>query len=59
MKTPIKNIRLGVNGELKGAIEASMKDFKATLFIQNMEMEEIERDYEVYEIELDLESKPE
>lgn len=59
LKTPIKNIRLGVNGELKGAIEASMKDFKATLFIQNMEMEEIEKDYEVYEIELDLESKPE
>lgn len=55
LKTPIKNLSLGVSKELKEAIEKSIKDFKATLFIENLETKVINKDYEVYNIELDLE----
>lgn len=55
MKTPIKNLKIGVSEELKDAIEKSIKDFKATLFIENLETNVIDKDYEVYDIELDLE----
>ena len=57
LKTPIKNLSVGVNEELKSAIEQSIKDFKATLFIENLETKVIDKDYEVYNVELDLEEK--
>ncbi len=53
LKTPIKNLSIGVSKELGEAIEKSAKDFKATLFIENLETKQIEKDYEVYDIELD------
>ncbi len=59
LKTPIKNLSIGVNKELKEAIDKSIKDFKATLFIENLETSLIDKDYEVYNIELDLEQKDE
>ena len=57
LKTPIKNLVLKVNKELEEAINCSIKDFKATLFIDNLTMELIDKDYEVEKIELDLENQ--
>ncbi len=55
LKTPIKNLSIGVSKELKEAIDESIKDFKATLFIENLQTKLINKDYEVYGIELNLE----
>ena len=55
LKTPIKNLSIGVSKELKEAIDESIKDFKATLFIENLQTKLIDKDYEVYGIELNLE----
>ena len=57
LKTPIKNLSIGVSKQLEDAINKSIKDFKATLFIENLDLKEIENDYKVYNIELDLEEK--
>ena len=59
LKTPIKNLSIGVSKDLKDAIDKSIKDFKATLFIENLETKLIDKDYEVYDVELDLEEKEE
>lgn len=55
LKTPIKNLEIAVNKGLKNAIEKSEKDFKATLFIENLNIEDKEERYEVKEIELEKE----
>ena len=55
LKTPIKNLSLGVNKGLKNAIEKSIKDFKATLFIENLDIKVIDNGFEVYDIKLNLE----
>ena len=55
LKTPVKNLRLSVNKELKDAIESSIKDFRATLFIQNLEMNQVSVDYSIDDVELELE----
>ena len=55
LKTPIKKLSLGVSKNLNDALTKASKDFKATLFIENMETKIIDKDYEVYDIELDLE----
>ncbi len=57
LKTPIKSLSIGVSEELNEALEKASKDFKATLFIENMNTKIINKDYEVYNIELDLEEK--
>ena len=54
LKTPIKNLSIGVNNGLKDAINKSIKDFKATLFIENLETKIIDEGYEVYETNLDM-----
>ena len=55
LKTPIKNLYVGVNEELRNAIDKSIKDFKATLFIENLEMKVVDKEeFEIYEIKLDL-----
>ena len=54
LKTPIKKLSVGVNEGLEAAINNSMKDFKATLFIENLETKIIDKDYEVFDIELNL-----
>ena len=54
LKTPIKNLSIGVNNGLKEAINKSIKDFKATLFIENLETKLIDEGYEVYETKLDM-----
>ena len=55
LKTPIKNFDLDVNEDLKDAIEKSIKDFKATLFIKKLNISLIEDDYNIKNIELELE----
>lgn len=55
LKTPIKKLSIGINEGLKKAIDNSLKDFKATLFIEDLETKVIEKDFEVYDIELNLE----
>lgn len=57
LKTPIKNLELGLSKELNQALEEAIKDIKATLFIENMSRKEIDSSYEIYKIELDLEEK--
>lgn len=57
LKTPIKNFELSVNEELADAINKSIKDFKATLTIQNLEMSQVTGDYKLNKIELELESE--
>ncbi len=55
LKTPIKNLEIAVNKNLKDAIEKAQKDFKATLFIKNLKIEDKEDGYEVKKIELEKE----
>lgn len=55
LKTPIRNLDISVNEELQEAIEQSMKDFKATLFIQNLKIEVISDTYKINQIELEIE----
>lgn len=52
LKTPISLLELKVNKDLKDAIEKSMKDFKATLFIEELVLHEEESGYEVQKVEL-------
>ena len=59
LKTPIKKLSIGLDSKLKDAIDKSAKDFKATLFIENIETKQIEKDYEIYNIELDIQDKKE
>ena len=54
LKTPIKIIDLSVNKELAEAINLSVKDFKATLFIENLTVQETNEGYIVNKIELNL-----
>ena len=56
LKTPIKNLDLSLNKELENAVNASIKDFKATLFIENLSIKSIDKDYKVNNIELNLEN---
>lgn len=55
LKTPIKKLTINLNDNLKKAIEASIKDFNATLFIQDLELIESDKRFEITNIELDLE----
>ena len=57
LKTPIKNLDLSLNSELKDAINKSIKDFKVTLFINNLIINDCDNDYTINKIELDLESE--
>ena len=55
LKTPIKKLDLSLNNELKEAINKSIKDFKATLFVNNLIINDVNDDYKINTIELDLE----
>ena len=55
LKTPIKNLDLSLSSDLENAINLSIKDFKATLFIQNLNISHIDKDYFINKIELNLE----
>ena len=55
LKTQIKILKLILNTELKEAINKSIKDFKATLFIQKLIINDSDKDYKIDEIELEKE----
>ena len=57
LKTPIKNLKIGMNQDLKPKFEEAMKDLKATLFIENIDLKEISSNFEIYEIELNLDEE--
>ncbi|MCM1370546.1 MAG: valine--tRNA ligase [Clostridium sp.] len=54
LKTPIKTLELNVNKELEDAINKSIKDFKATLFIKDLKMNEVKDNYKISKIELEI-----
>lgn len=56
LKTPITNFELELSGELKSAIQNSIKDFKATLFIEKLTLTEINEDYRITKIQLKKEN---
>ena len=53
LKTPIKTISIACNSELNKAINESIKDFKATLFIEELELTNSNDSYQINKIELD------
>ena len=57
LKTPIKNLTINLNKELKESVELSIKDFKATLFIEELILNENSNNYEIENIELNLEEQ--
>ena len=59
LKTPVKNLELNINSNLEKVINESIKDFKATLFIDNLKLDlNDEKDsYEIVNVELELENK--
>lgn len=56
LKTSVKELDLSCSEELKNAILCSIKDFKATLFIQDLMITDIEKDYKINKIELEVNS---
>ena len=57
LKTPIKTLEISVNEELEDAINKSIKDFKATLFIEDLKLNKTKDSYKIDKIELNLESE--
>jgi len=55
LKTEVEKLEIEVSKELREALEKSMPDFKATLFIKDMDMKPIEKDYNIINIKLNLE----
>jgi len=58
LKTPVNNLVIKLNKNLKDSILESIKDFKATLFVEKLEL--IENDmntFEIQSIELNLEEE--
>ena len=54
LKTPIKKMNIEVSNNLKNAIDKSIKDFKATLFIDELNLNIIEDGYVIKDIKLDV-----
>ena len=57
LKTPVKNLEISVDKDLKNAINSSIKDFRATLFIENLVLNDQEKGYSVKKIELNLDEQ--
>ena len=55
LKTPIKKLEISLNSELKEAINLSIKDFMATLFIKNLDLIDDDNEYKIDVIELEIE----
>ena len=56
LKTEIEKLNISAEAKLIEAIKKSQKDFKATLFISNLELNDQEEGYTVNEIKLKEES---
>ncbi len=57
LKTPIKYLEIAATPQLAHAINMSIKDFKATLFIDELMITDFEKDYKIMKIELSFEEK--
>lgn len=55
LKTNVKLLEIETNSKIKEAIEKSIKDFKATLFIQDLIITDNNSNYEIKTIELEKE----
>ena len=53
LKTPVKNLDISCTKEIENATEKSIKDFKATLFIDELNIKSIDKGYEINKIDLD------
>ena len=54
LKTIVKELNIDCSKEIKEAINKSEKDFKATLFIDKLTINDIEESYKINKIELKL-----
>ncbi len=57
LKTPVKYLEINASQDIEEAINSSIKDFKATLFINNLQINHQDNDYEIKKIELEIEEK--
>ena len=57
LKTPIGQMEVSLSPSIRGALEQSMKDFKATLFIQKLIIHDLEEGYEVLNVDLLLDNE--
>ena len=57
LKTVVKELDIECSKEISDAIEKSQKDFKATLFIDKLIINEIDKDYKINKIELEIEKQ--
>ena len=55
LKTPVKLLNIDCDEKIKTALESSIKDFKATLFIENLNINTIKEGYKINKIELNTE----
>jgi len=54
LKTEVKRLNLSCEEKIIDAINSSIKDFKATLFIKDLKLNKIDINYNIENIELDL-----
>lgn len=54
LKTPIRILDISINEELEEALQKSLKDLKATLFIQDLNISNTIDSYKINQIELDV-----
>ena len=52
LKTEVKELDLSCEEKLKEAINNSIKDFKATLFINTLILSDTDKEYQINKIEL-------
>ena len=57
LKTPVKEVIISLNSNLKEYIEECIRDFKATLTIEKLILKEQKDNYTIEKVELDLEEK--
>ena len=57
LKTPVKLLDIELSKDLNEALNSMIKDFKATLFIDEIKTKEIKESYKINNIELDIENK--
>lgn len=56
LKTVVKELDIDCSAGIKDAIKQSEKDFKATLFIEKLILNDIEKDYKINKVVLDTEN---
>ncbi|MBO4246144.1 MAG: valine--tRNA ligase [Bacilli bacterium] len=56
VKTPVKSLKLSLSDELNDAVNKAIKDFKATLFLEDLTINKTDKDFVIDEIILDLDA---